>query len=345
MIDPEENPSADPPEDEGYDLLHHDDEEDMEVSEVKASPVETEDESKQAFSKPTAILETDQAIGALNVDRATAALRGLSSLYGVTRHAPCLKCGFDLHSLNASGNCPECGKLIYESLQSDQLQFADRRWLVSLTHGTLLLIITIIGSVIWSITAGFYVDPRIDELVALGFSVSTLIAVWLVTKPEPQREDVQPVLPRQIARWGFLAGFAVGWLALGAAFLPTGGRASVIFVALLSIASGLATIVGVFGLFVYAARLALRMPDLELAHATRTVMFGLMASYGIQIATVLTLLFSVSTTPATSSSVFNLSMCCGCGSALLLVGFWIWGLVVLVQYHNRLTALARSAAD
>ncbi|MGD8451180.1 MAG: hypothetical protein PVJ57_05125 [Phycisphaerae bacterium] len=53
----------------------------------------------------------------------------------------CSHCGYNLRGLKPTGKCPECAQRVRESLVSDQLRYADRRWLRQVRRGLMLLLV------------------------------------------------------------------------------------------------------------------------------------------------------------------------------------------------------------
>ena len=59
---------------------------------------------------------------------------------------PCRQCGFNLRTMLATGNCPECGLAVERSLPTDRLADADPAWLEKLKTGVHLIL--------WSLLLG-----------------------------------------------------------------------------------------------------------------------------------------------------------------------------------------------
>src|SRR5262245_45311864 len=56
--------------------------------------------------------------------------------------APCLRCGYNLRSLEATGYCPECRAPVITSLQQGLLRFAPTVWTRRIARGLQLVLIS-----------------------------------------------------------------------------------------------------------------------------------------------------------------------------------------------------------
>lgn len=53
----------------------------------------------------------------------------------------CVECGYNLRTMKHSGDCPECGTAVVESLRGDLLEYADSRWLGRIHWGVRLFMV------------------------------------------------------------------------------------------------------------------------------------------------------------------------------------------------------------
>jgi len=72
----------------------------------------------------------------------------------------CIRCGYNLRSLDRHGMCPECGSSIAPSLRADLLRFADERWLGRITLGLRLIYASMAGLLLGMVVliAGWMLD-------------------------------------------------------------------------------------------------------------------------------------------------------------------------------------------
>ena len=135
----------------------------------------------------------------------------------------CPHCGFRIVGKPPRGRCPECAAALDE-VATDLLQFADRRWVLGLSNGALLLaaatLLQVVASVmIWRAGAGGGGDSTVWEAGDLLHGVAGILAaaaVWLLTITEPGTAVSRtPMAP--LAR---LAALLVGALWAAAIFLP-----------------------------------------------------------------------------------------------------------------------------
>jgi len=102
---------------------------------------------------------------------------------------PCIRCGYDLKGLDASGTCPECGTPISDSIRSDRLVFANPAFVRRLRSGALTLLLTLVtGAVILvlSILSGILMILAGPFWLLLPLVVLLHLAGWWVfASPEP----------------------------------------------------------------------------------------------------------------------------------------------------------------
>lgn len=114
----------------------------------------------------------------------------------VVGEVPCLRCGYNLHSLNPTGKCPECGLEIALSLHGGELSRGDPLWVATLSLGALFAaVLSGLDVVVWllsmnllAIGEGLFYHLYYTLYVSLP--IAWTVAIWLIT--EPQRESPLP---------------------------------------------------------------------------------------------------------------------------------------------------------
>lgn len=160
----------------------------------------------------------------------------------VTKEVSCGGCGYPLRGLPTDGSCPECGKLVIESLRGDRLQFADSQWLATLAKGLRLVRLLVIASVVVTVLTFIgaiamigsgLIDSTtlevIGAMLSIVLAVPTLYAWWLVTEPEPSEQLTNPIRKRRLTLRTMLivdCGAKILQSALGLAIAAAGGGAS-----------------------------------------------------------------------------------------------------------------------
>lgn len=266
----------------------------------------------------------------------------------------CRQCGYNLNGLSPTGMCPECGLEIGKSLQTDRLSFADPRWVDTLAKGAKLLAWWLVLSILLSMVVGGVLgavsanNPQAQAIGERAFGllgmIITLAAVWWLTTPEPREWEQEASTSRTLARYGYVAALVFSLLAMAAL------AASPIAAGVGNLLSGLCSLVGIFALFVYLRRLALRIPDESLAKQTRTVMWGLVITMGIGIVALfivaLTIGFGSQGSPG--GGVFPTGPAAGVGAvacvlSVVVLVFGIWAIVLAFQYSSRFRRAAEMA--
>ncbi len=278
----------------------------------------------------------------------------------------CRRCGYNLRGLTLDGKCPECMTSVGRSVHGDLLRFCDPGWMQTLANGMRLFVVAIVAGIV----VGLGLGGAVGVSVVLGQSVPTvllitlvvilgslavieLIAYWKITEPDPGRcEREKPICARSLSRYCLVfsacASLAVGLITLSQ-FLPvpagatpavTGGLVLMLLRAVVMVAG----ITGTAALFVYAMSIAERMPDAKLRKNTRTVMWGYLVCTGLlQVVGVVQSSFGISGAPTQP-----VGLALGCGSIVAFVPgmvFWIWSMVLIFQYRNRLVVAARLARE
>jgi len=275
---------------------------------------------------------------------------------------PCVYCGYLLRGLEPEGECPECGSPIERSLRGDLLCYADPDWLARLRRGVslilwyiallfLLIILSMFAGILFAATnpggASGQAVPINVIMQGLGVLLGLvyLVGIFLVTAPEPRIADLEdPVTLRRTIRTCTIVAVIGGLLEAGGG-ANTSSAAQIVKV--LGGVFQIAGIVAFFGLFVYFRRLALRIPDHDLARSTRTVMWGIVISYGALIVggTLMAIFFYVGSGGTGGSAAAMFGGVLGCGVIVALIVFVIWTIRLLTHYRKALRAAEDIAVD
>ena len=252
----------------------------------------------------------------------------------------CLGCGYNLRSLTLDRACPECGTAVGRSAIGNRLTYANPKWVSRVSLGATLLatflvlaIFTVVGIVAFFVTDSTFTPGMgvLAGVVTVGLKLLNFTAFWLFTTPEPNVE--QDVRSRRVVRLAIAVTVACWALDLVA---PVEQWSSLSAILLFNVVAYTLHLVVLFGGFVYAAHLARRIPDEQLANTTRTVMWGLATCYGLVVALRLVVAFTGGTA---MDSV-------GCVSALLGLGmlvFGVWAILLVFRYSSALAYAAASA--
>jgi hypothetical protein len=124
----------------------------------------------------------------------------------VGSHMTCVQCEYDLHGQPTTGNCPECGKPVAESVAEHKrrargdppLNRCDVRWLCHMARGVSHIFI----AAGFAIAAGWVGTVWRWEHFSFGvFAIPPWViaasGVWRLTAPEPEK----PFKPRRVSRW------------------------------------------------------------------------------------------------------------------------------------------------
>jgi hypothetical protein len=208
----------------------------------------------------------------------------------LTEDRACVSCGYNLRGLRSDGRCPECAAPIARSLHGDLLSASDPAWLARVVLGQKMIslgclamlfglipiavLVSLLGAVLprgGLIRASLEVLPG---LLLLGSVLLVLLGIFRLTTPAPRSTlTEEPIALRRVVRW----------IALGVVGLAALSQLGTAFQMVFGLPAGAATvcrlgftwgaILGVVALVVgacfYLARLARRIPDLELAARTR----------------------------------------------------------------------------
>ncbi len=186
-----------------------------------------------------------------------------------TDHA-CLRCAYNLRGLRPDGLCPECATPVAISLRSESLRDADADWVDRLARGARWTFGALLAGTLLRAAERL---PRMDggrvvDLLELAVTVAGLIAVWLVTTPEPAEFTSRRIVGwRWTARLGCVGG-VIATLAVQILYaLDAPPIAFSALFALLYLATAvlcLVSVVGDFALLTVLLLLARRLPHARL---------------------------------------------------------------------------------
>jgi hypothetical protein len=277
----------------------------------------------------------------------------------------CRRCGYNLRGLNVDGRCPECTTPVGRSVHGDVLQFCDPEWVDRLAGGMRLYVFVIMFGILFGLVAGLGVAismvttggmpaPVVFGLIMFSgiFVAIQLLVYWKITAPDPGRDETaHPITARAVARFALIVasvlGFVVGLVdanKLGVAIISSSSPVVVGVRWALAVPAVVVGLIGMGALFVYAISLARRFPDDVLAARTRIVMWGFLVTAGLMQSTELMAdaLIPGSANPTQTEAIFGVII-----AVLAIPGlvFWIWGIVLLYKYRNRLMRAARRARE
>lgn len=209
-------------------------------------------------------------------------------------HHQCVRCGYDLHGLPPSGNCPECGLSIERSLRGELLQFSDDAYRAQLLRGVTLIMTGIIVSLSLIIVALIFmiampgnVSSSAMQLTGIISTAISITGFYFYSTADPgQIAGNKGESPRRWIRIALVV-VAVGTVgqfafALIATLAPPaapntpqfGVGAGLIGLALIaSILGGIAGIVQFFAAMMYTKWLAPRIPSPKVLNRAKLLMW------------------------------------------------------------------------
>lgn len=102
---------------------------------------------------------------------------------------PCAFCGYNLHSLESNGLCPECGRDIATSINGDFLIHDPPVWLARLVSGTTILLVSSLLLLLFSITTVIAANSGLNwgplwtwmRFLYLAVPLLDLLGIWRIT--------------------------------------------------------------------------------------------------------------------------------------------------------------------
>jgi hypothetical protein len=246
----------------------------------------------------------------------------------------CIACGYNLRGLSPDSICPECATPIGRSIKGDLLRFCPPDWVETLASGMNWIVAGLIisffgGTLVAGVMAVRTGNQVLASVLVQALGIIGLTGYWKVTTPDPATEE-DGITARRLVRFTAVFGYA---LALAEHLAPA-GVPSESFALGVGLIGGTNGLVKVFAVFIYARRLALRIPDPKLAKETRIVMWGWVA---------ILLMTSVAAAAAVLSAgnlradaLANLFTVLGCFAAVAALGYGLWSLVLIFRYRRQL---------
>ncbi len=251
---------------------------------------------------------------------------------------PCRHCGYNLRGMTADKQCPECGTNVGLSLLGDQLRYSDPAWVRSLARGMTWILWSMVISLtfaVMSLAVPFvffthqpgppaYLEPLL-QVIGLIPQALFLVGIWFLTMPEPGVIEKSDWSLRNVVRWTVI--FSAVFAMINAGFSMTSELGS----AVAGLLGGILGLVAYITLFVFARRLALRVPDYDLAKQTRIVMWGFIACL---IGFVLAGILAVALAIASAGAGFAVALIPVCLVFVAYLVFVVWTLILVIRYRR-----------
>lgn len=123
----------------------------------------------------------------------------------------CIGCGYNLRHARSEGVCSECGTAIEKSIEADQLNRADVRWLAKLALGTRFILnaaaVLAVALILFKLPLRLGSDKWFNILGGAGFGMLEGLGDWMVMSPE-KRWNAKLMLVRGLILF-FLLGIGV----------------------------------------------------------------------------------------------------------------------------------------
>ncbi len=273
----------------------------------------------------------------------------------------CASCGCNLLGQPKTGECPECGMLVAESLPPVMLKESDPDWIRALRNGTSWMLAGIACYFILMLFIGIMTARLIEAqpnnlapgktLVLPGWylvtnlalmavvSIILCIAIWQITTPEP--EALRPQTTRDIARWALLASYALMMIAI-VVQLPQSEDSTALATCLHALA-GLLSLIGTVSLLAYLRDLAMRLPDTRLAGHTKAVQLGTIGAVVVGFVAFMGLLGSIASPNNPQSRPPPLALIALMLAGLAMLVLVIWWVVLILRFRGWFATAHRMA--
>lgn len=265
----------------------------------------------------------------------------------VTADLPCRKCSYNLRGLSLEGRCPECGAAVGLSVQGDLLRYSDPTWVRKLqrgakfiVYGVVVIVLGVIAGVILGMSGGIGSRSQVLLTGLVGLLGYGLIVVgsWLLTEPDPSGigED-QYGTSRKIIRIALAVGVLNMFLDFVTNLSPVPPGVFTLL-QVLQFAFGIVGIVGLFAQLQYLKKIALRIPDAQLAGRAHFLTYAIAISYGLLLLLALVMAVVASNLAAGGGGPGGGVAAFGCGLgivALVVLVFFIMYLMLIERLGKR----------
>lgn len=264
----------------------------------------------------------------------------------LTADVPCRKCSYNLRGLSLDGRCPECGSAVGLSVTGDLLRFADPQWVLKLRRGTQLIIAgigVIVATIVAALAVAFLEDPTavgaaapLSEWITTGGTllgyVVILVGSWLLTEPDPSGLGERDYgAARKLIRVSLAVGAVGTVIEFAREIAPATAPSATILLDVLEFLFGIVGVVGLVAQMIYLKRLALRIPQPELAARAHFLMYAIGISYSLVLvlALIAAIIIRTMAGPGTGGSGPGLLIGIGCFALILGVALLVFGVMYL----------------
>ncbi len=221
--------------------------------------------------------------------------------------ALCIRCGYSLRGLPASGLCPECATPVERSLHGDMLVFSDPSYVNELVLAARLILVSVLLRAITFLAstalslAKATGAAQVSRYLHVALTGLFLLGWWKLTTPDPgQLTTNKGEKPRQVARIAILAVAAITVLDT---LLRQMVAWSTPITLTMTIASYTAVGTAFFSCMLYLRWLSPRIPSTKLYQYARTLMIFIAVVFTLQLGATITLMIVLRAALASTSGV------------------------------------------